>query len=93
VIGIVIGMTQADIGGRATATLSYSEIRHAGPVFHGDTLYAESVIVDAGELPGGDGVVTVETRATNQRGELVLAPRRKIVAPMKRGMGETECKR
>lgn len=33
VISIVIGMTQADIGGRAVETVSYSDIRHRGPVF------------------------------------------------------------
>ena len=30
VISIVIGMTQADVGGRAVETLSYYDIRHAG---------------------------------------------------------------
>ncbi|HEY7388500.1 MAG TPA: MaoC family dehydratase [Bryobacteraceae bacterium] len=96
VIGIVIGMTQADIGGRAIRTLQYSDIRHAGPVFHGDTLYADSVILDAEELPGGGGMVTVETRATNQRSELVLTLRRKIVLPGKpagESPGEKACKR
>src|SRR5229473_5568030 len=74
VIGLVIGMSQADIGGRATGTLEYSDVRHLGPVFHGDTIYAESTIVDKRE----DGVVTVESRGLNQRGEAVLSMRRKI---------------
>jgi len=77
VIGLVIGMSQADIGGRATGTLEYSDVRHLGPVFHGDTIYAESTIVDKRE----DGVVTVESRGLNQRGEAVLSMRRKIVIP------------
>jgi itaconyl-CoA hydratase len=89
-------MTQADIGGRAIATLCYSDIRHAGPVFHGDTLYADSMIVEAEELPGGGGALTVETRATNQRSELVLTLRRKIVLPARPAgepPGEKACKR
>ena len=45
VISLVIGMSQADIGGRSIQTLDYSDIRHLGPVFHGDTIYAESKIV------------------------------------------------
>lgn len=81
VISIVIGLTQADVGGRALETLSYSDIRHAAPVFHGDTLYADSAIVGAEELPGGRGAVTVETRAANQRQEIVLTLRRKIIVP------------
>lgn len=92
VISIVIGMTQAEIGGRAIETLSYSDIRHAGPVFHGDTLYAESTILETEEWPGGSGAVTVETRAVNQRKETVLTLRRKIIVPVS-PVGEIECKR
>ena len=78
VISLVIGMSQADVGGRATRTLEYSDVRHAGPVFHGDTIYAESTIVDA-----ADGIVTVESRAINQNGEAVLSLRRRIEVPHK----------
>jgi acyl dehydratase len=81
VISIVIGMTQADVGGRAVETLSYSDIRHAAPVFHGDTLYAESTVLKAEAMAGGRGSVVVETRATNQRLELVLRLTRKIILP------------
>jgi acyl dehydratase len=92
VISIVIGMTQADVGGRAVETLSYGDIRHDGPVFHGDTLYADSVVLEAEPLPGGRGAVTVETRALNQREETVLSFRRKIGVPATPG-GVTECRR
>jgi acyl dehydratase len=81
VISLVIGMSQADIGGRALETLEYSEIRHAGPVFHGDTIYAESTIVNKDDLPDGRGVVAIEHRGVNQRAETVLTMRRKIVVP------------
>ena len=81
VISLVIGMSQADVGGRALETLNYSDIRHHEPVFHGDTIYAESTIVAKDELPNGGGVVVVESRGLNQRGETVLAMRRKIVVP------------
>jgi acyl dehydratase len=79
VISIVIGMTQSDIGGRALETLSYSNIRHDGPVFHGDTIYAESSIVEKRELPNGCGAVRIATKATNQRNEIVLTMEREIV--------------
>ncbi len=79
VISIVIGMTQADVGGRALETLRYSDIRHDGPVFHGDTIYAESAIVEKRELPDGRGAVRVATNARNQRGEIVLTMEREIV--------------
>lgn len=81
VISLVIGMSQADIGGRALETLEYSLIRHAGPVFHGDTIYAESSIVEKSKLADGRGAVRVEHRGINQRGEIVLTMQRRIVVP------------
>src|ERR1700734_317199 len=62
VISLVIGMSQADVGGRAVQTLEYSGIRHVLPVFHGDTIYAQSTIVDKSQLPDGSGVIHVEHR-------------------------------
>ena len=87
VISLVIGMSQADVGGRALETLEYSDIRHHEPVFHGDTIYAESSIVAKEELPNDRGVVIVESTGVNQRDEVVLTLRRKIVVP-KRPEGE-----
>jgi acyl dehydratase len=83
VISLVIGMTQADVGGRALETLEYSDIRHVSPVFHNDTIYAESSIVEKYELPDGRGVVVVQTRAVNHRKETILTLQRKIVVPMR----------
>ncbi len=77
VISLVIGMSQRDIGGRAMETLGYWDVRHAGPVFHGDTIYAESTVLEKRD----DGMVTVEHRGLNQRSELVLTMSRKIVLP------------
>jgi len=81
VISLVIGMSQADVGGRALDTLDYSDIRHVAPVFHGDTIYAESTIVAKEPLPNDRGLVIVETRGLNQRKEIVLTLQRKIVVP------------
>jgi acyl dehydratase len=81
VISLVIGMSQADVGGRAIETLGYSDIRHHEPVFHGDTIYAESSIVAKEELPDHRGIIMVESKGLNQRGEIVLAMHRKIVVP------------
>ena len=81
VISLVIGMSQADIGGRALETLEYSDVRHAGPVFHGDTIYAASSILEKQELDATRGMVVVEHRGFNQKDETVLTMRRKIVLP------------
>lgn len=81
VISIVIGITQADIGGRALETLSYANIRHDGPVFHGDTIYASSTILETRDLSDSRGAVTVASKARNQRDEVVLTLERQIVVP------------
>ena len=81
VISLVIGMSQADIGGRSIETLGYSDIRHALPVFHGDTIYAESTVVEKSERADGRATVKLEHRGLNQRGETVLNMQRTIVVP------------
>jgi acyl dehydratase len=74
-------MSQADIGGRATETLEYSGIRHVLPVFHGETIYAESTILEKSERADGRNVVSLEHRGKNQRDETVLTMLRKVTVP------------
>jgi len=83
VIAIVVGLTQADIGGRTMGTVSYTDIRHVNPVFHGDTLYAASTVIEAGPLADGCGQVTIVTRAVNQNSDLVLSLQHRIIVPAK----------
>jgi acyl dehydratase len=82
VFAVGIGMTVADISGRAIANLEVERMVHHAPTFHGDTLYAETTILDKRLASQGDrGVITVETRVQNQRGELVMSFRRKVLVP------------
>jgi acyl dehydratase len=74
----------ADISGRAIANLEVNALKHEKPTFIGDTLYAHSRVLELTESRQGDrGVVTVETRATNQRGEQVCSYTRKVLVPRK----------
>jgi acyl dehydratase len=86
VIALVIGMSQADIGGMSLRVIEYAGVRHLAPVFHGDTIYAESVIVAKEE----GNRVTVESKGLNQRGEAVLVFRRTIELPSKRDTFATD---
>ena len=83
VFSIVVGLSVADISGRAIVNLEYEEIKHVGPVFHGDTIYAESHILDKVESRSKPdrGIVYLETRAFNQNQELVLTLRRRVLIP------------
>jgi acyl dehydratase len=83
VFSIAVGLSVADISGRAIANLEYEEIKHTAPVFHGDTIYAESRILGKTESRSKQdrGIVYLETRAFNQRGETVLTYKRRVLLP------------
>ena len=49
VISLVVGMTVREISGKAIANLEYETIKHLGPTFHGDTIYAETEILEKRE--------------------------------------------
>ena len=46
VYSLVFGMTVADVSGKAIANLATEELSHPAPVFHGDTLFAESEVLE-----------------------------------------------
>ena len=49
ILSLVVGMSVKDTSGKAIANLEYEKITHDGPVFQGDTIYAESEIIDVRE--------------------------------------------
>jgi acyl dehydratase len=84
VFSIGIGMTVADVSGKAIANLEIEKIVHEAPTFIGDTLYSESTVLAKRESSRGDrGTVSVETRVLNQRGEQVMTFRRTALLPKK----------
>jgi acyl dehydratase len=91
VYSLALGMSVADVSGKAIANLEVEQLRHENPTFHGDTIYAESTVVAMRESQSRSdrGVVTVETRAYNQRAELVCFFRRRVMVP-KGSAGEVQ---
>jgi acyl dehydratase len=75
VIALAVGMSVIDVSANATANLGYDRVRHHAPVFHGDTVFAESEVLSKRESESRDhvGIVTTELRAYNQDDELVLS--------------------
>jgi itaconyl-CoA hydratase len=73
-LALVTGMSVADMSQNAMANLGWDEVRLPGPVFEGDTLYAESEVTDmrASESRKGVGIVRFRTRGVNQRGDVVI---------------------
>ena len=73
-LALMVGISVHELSnGTLVANLGLTDVTFPKPVFHGDTLRVESEVVAARASASrpGQGVVTVEHRAHNQRGELV----------------------
>lgn len=83
VLSLAVGMSVEATSGKTIANLDYQDVRHLGAVWIGDTIYAESRVLDKKESASRPdrGVVHVETVVTNQRGEKVLSFRRHFLVP------------
>ncbi len=85
VYSIALGMSVSDISGKAIANLATEELSHPNPVFHGDTLFAETEVLEkkASQSKPDRGVVKVHTRVKNQDGTLVAEFKRLVLVPKK----------
>jgi acyl dehydratase len=84
-VSILVGMSVSDVSQKAIANLGWREIRLPKPVFAGDTLYAESTVLEKRESKSrpDQGIVTVKTVGKNQGGEVVCEFERTLLV-MKR---------
>ena len=73
-LALIVGMSVSDVSQKAIANLGWKEIKMPAPVFAGDTLYAESVVLDKRESKSRptQGLVTVKTIGRNQDGTIVM---------------------
>jgi acyl dehydratase len=83
VFSLVVGMTVNDISGKAIANLDYEKIEHLGPTFIGDTIRAESEVLDVRPSASKPdrGILYVETIGYNQREEAIIRFRRHVLIP------------
>ena len=81
VISIAVGITVREVSENAIANLEYESIKHLAPTFHGDTIYAETEVLETtpSKTKPNRGVLYVETRARNQREEQILTLRRRVL--------------
>lgn len=75
IIALAVGMSVVDVSANATANLGYDKVRHHAPVFHGDTIFTESEVLEKRESESRErvGIVTTELRAYNQDNQFVLS--------------------
>jgi itaconyl-CoA hydratase len=84
-LAIVVGMSVADVSQNAVANLGWTDIRMPAPVFNGDTLYAESTVLDKRDSKSrpAQGIVNVATRGWKQDGTTVMTFQRSVLVPRK----------
>jgi acyl dehydratase/ribosomal protein S18 acetylase RimI-like enzyme len=85
VYSLALGMSVSDVSGKAIANLATEELSHPAPVFHGDTLFVESEVLEVKESRSKPdrGTVKVHTRVLNQDGVLVAQFKRVVLVPRK----------
>ena len=87
-VALMVGMSVSDCSQKAVANLGWDKIRLTHPLFPGDTLYAESEVLDKRESSSRpeQGIVTVRTIGKNQHGDVVCDFVR-VMLIWKRGFG------
>lgn len=72
-VALMVGMSVTDVSQKAIANLGWSDIKLTHPLYVGDTLTAESEVLEKRESKSrpGAGIVTCRTDGYNQNGDLV----------------------
>lgn len=80
-LAIVTGLSVSDVSQNAVANLAWTDIQLPAPVFAGDTLYAESEVLEVrpSRSRPAQGIVRVRTRGFNQRDETVITYERTVL--------------
>ena len=81
ILSTVLGLSVKYTTERAVANLGWRDVRWYYPVHPGDTIYAETEILDVrpSASRAGQGIVGVRTVGLNQRGEVVLTYERSFL--------------
>jgi acyl dehydratase len=87
-LALVTGLSVPDTSQNAVANLGWSEVKLPNPVFVGDTIWAETEILEKrlSRSRPEVGVVTVRSRGINQDGTVVLEFRRSFMVPTRAGV-------
>ena len=90
-VALMVGMSVSDTSQKAVANLGWDKIKMTKPMFPGDTLYAESEVLEKRESSSRpeQGIVTIKTVGTNQHGDVVCTFERTMLI-WKRGFGNTD---
>jgi len=92
-VALMVGMSITDVSQKAIANLGWTDIKLTHPLFTGDTLYAESEVLDKRESKSrpNAGPVTVKTTGLDQD-KVKVAEFNRTMLIMRRGGNEVEVK-
>jgi acyl dehydratase len=77
---VCIGLATQDTGENALAELALTAIKFTAPVFHGDTLYAYSEVLEKRDSDRADaGIVRFKHWGTKQDGKIVFEGERTVL--------------
>ena len=87
-VALVLGLSVIDMSQNAVANLGWTDIKLTYPVYIGDTIYAESICLEARESSSRPemGIIRMKTRGLNQDGQEVVSWFRSVMLP-KRSSG------
>ncbi|GGC63340.1 MaoC family dehydratase [Hoyosella rhizosphaerae] len=91
-LSTLVGLSVAQLTqGTIVANLGFSAIAFPAPMFHGDTLYAETLIAGKRETKSrpGEGIVTLQHTGRNQHGDIVATAERSTLVRMRPTTGDT----
>jgi len=77
-IAMVIGLTTQDTAENSVRELSLDKIRLKTSVFHGDTLYAFSEVLESDSLDEKSGIVKFRHWGINQNDDIVFEGERRV---------------
>ena len=81
-LGVAVGLSVGETTlGTTVGNLGFEKVEFPKPVFHGDTIYSETEVVDKRESKSRPqwGIVTFEHRGKNQNGDVVMRCRRQAM--------------
>ena len=85
-IAMVIGLSMQDTGENAIAELGLTGIRLKAQVFHGDTLYAYTEVLEKTAADRADaGIVVFKHYGVNQQDEVVFEGERRVLIKRRPG--------
>jgi acyl dehydratase len=89
VYSLVLGMSVRDVSGSAIANLEIEYLKHPAPTFHGDTIYAETEVLEVkpSSSKPDRGIVKVRTLGYKQDGTVVCDFIRRVMIPTREGRG------